>query len=504
MMTRRRSLALLLVLAAWLAAPVAAEPPATAEPPVASHDRCPACGAPTEPGAAFCTRCGRKVGAAPAGPAVQAADRPGARRSVVQLTAVHDKQLTSAFGAIVYGESVEVGSILGSAFAIAPGEFVSDAGLLNGAREVSLRSLDGRGVPARVIGMDPLIGVALLEADLKQVPPLERRRGPLRLGESLNALGFPSGGLAAHELSSSAGVVSGLHRGGQRIHPIEDYIQTDASLPAGFAGGPMIDDAGKLVGMSTALPVGRHMIMGPDIGVRWSIPLEWIERALAWIRAGRPGRPWIGIHTIAADPETRSTYSLPSEVRRVIENVFPGSPAARAGLRRGDGLLKIQGDEDLSTARVHARLLGARPDEAWSIEIARARERLTVPVTLALRPDRPRLEGADLLRFYGGFEIAPRGSSGLMVTRVLPGSEAAAEKVAPGDLLQSLLVKKDLERAERDTARWRQVKDIEGLERLLQSAYSEFDFFIGVRLRARAGEKRELYLGGILSATDAL
>src|SRR6185295_1920012 len=210
---------------------------------------CPKCGAPLEPGALFCGRCGNRLeeAAAPQG------GRSERRSAVVQVVAIIDTELTSTWGSLAYESNLRVDSILGSAFAVAPGEFVTDSGLLVGAKSVSLRLSSGRSVTASLVGSDPMIGIALLKADLAEVAFLEvRTQEPPRVGETLEALGFPSGAQASGDPVVSAGVVSGLHRGSAGIRPIEDYLQTDASLPRGLAGGPMLDSSGRVVGMSTA------------------------------------------------------------------------------------------------------------------------------------------------------------------------------------------------------------------------------------------------------------
>jgi serine protease Do len=491
-MTRRAAFAFLVLLLAGVLPCLVRADPAT----------CPSCGAPLEPGARFCTRCGARIETSGT-PAPRDGQKP--RNDAVQVVATHDKQLTSAFGAIAYGETVRVDSILGSAFAVAPGEFVTDASLLVGAREVSLRTAGGRTVPARVAGIDTMIGVGLLRADLAEISPLTLRTGGLpRLGENLTAVGYPSSRGASRELVTSTGVVSGLHRGDLRIHPVEDYLQTDATLPAGFAGGPVLDEEGRVVGMSTAWVIGSQVVLGPKTGIGVSVPAAWVERGLEWIRTGGPRRAWIGAYTVPADTETRSRYGLPAEVRRIVEQVFPGSPAAAAGLSRGDGLLTFQGEPAASLTGLHDRLLRLAPGGTATVEIQRGREVRTVTLTLAERPDRPRLSAPDALRFYGGIEIALRGGKHLVAVRVTPGAGLLGDKIVQGDELLSLLGKKDLENVERANARWRPVRTVEELEERLRMSYSDFDFFVGLRFRSRDGARREAYIWDALPATDAL
>jgi S1-C subfamily serine protease len=463
---------------------------------------CPICGASAEPDAAFCTQCGHRLEPTKTPPA----DRPGKpdpSASVVQVVAAHDKEMTSAHRAIAYGTKVHVDSMLGTGFSIAPGRIVTDSGVLAGAREINLFSASHRKIPARVVGVDHLIGVALLATDAVDIPPLATRSGePAQLGERLRVFGFPSTPGTASGLLATSGVISGLNRTEIGIHPIEDYQQTDATLASGFAGGPVVDAEGRLIGMSTSLPLGRRLLLGP-VGIALSIPLAWIERALDWIQSGQPPRPWIGMLVHRATPDLLAEYRLPAEVRSMVDQIFPDSPAGNAGLRRGDGLLRVQGVDGHDITAIQERLLSAKPGDTWQIDLLRAGERQTLTITLASRPERPRLSALDALRHYGGVEISPHGRR-LEVTRVLPRTVAARSKIRPGDVLRSVLIKKDLQHAHRANARWRSVRNVEKLEELLEYSYSETDFFVGLRFNPSDGPKRMMYLLEFLVGTDAL
>ncbi len=463
---------------------------------------CPVCREPVEPGAVFCTHCGHKLESAlPSPVAATPAVDPGA--SVVRVVAAHDKEMTSAYGAIAFGSTVRVDSMIGSGFAVAEGEFVTDSGLLTGVREVFIYDAAQRKYPARVIGVDHRIGIALLRAETEGIPPLTMRSGaPPGLGERIRAFGYPSESGTAGGLLSTSGVLSGLRRTGFGIHPIEDYQQSDATLPSGFAGGPVIDEEGRLVGMSTAMPLGRLLIFGPA-GIGLSVPVAWIERSLDWIRAGQPPRPWLGIVAMPADAERRKMYDLPSSVGVIIEEVVPGGPAERAGMRRGDGLLRVDGVEDASLTAIHERLLAARAGTSWEVDIVRAGRQSVLTLALATRPERPRLSALGALRAYGGLEVTIRKKK-LTVKQVLPKTLADFHGIVPGDVLQSVLIKKDLERADKGNARWRTVRNVEKLEEYLDYAYSDLDFFVGLRFKPADGPKRRIYLHELLISTNAL
>ncbi len=462
---------------------------------------CPNCEAPLETGAAFCVRCGYKLETV-AAPAPAA---PDPREIVVQVVTIHDTELTSTLQSLAFETNLRVDSILGSAFAIAPGEFVTESGLLVGAKEVMLRDASGRSFPARVAGSDAMIGVALLRADLPDISVLELRENkPAHAGERLTAIGFPVGLRSVGQPIASAGVVSGLHRTDARIHPIEDYFQTDASLPRGLIGGPILDARGRVVGMSTGFVWGSRVYMGPLSGIGFAIPVDLIRRSIDWIRSGSASRAWLGAYAAAAYPESRDRYGLASRVRLYVDHVFPGSPAEEAGLRRGDGLLKVQGREVTDLTSVQQDLLGISPGDPVTIEVSRGEEILALTVVASIRPERPRLSGLDALRFYGDIELAPNDDKRLVVDYVAPGSELARLDVGPGDVLLSVLSKKDWTHGARDNSRWRRVRTVDDLEARLETAYSDLDFCLGLRFRARDGRKREMLLWQVLTPTAAL
>jgi len=478
----RRGLAFGLLLIVALLAPALAAP-ATAD------AVCPYCKAPIEPGAAFCSNCGKKLEAA-ATPAAMPATAP----SVVQVVSAVDTELTSVIFSLIYESNASITSILGSAFAISPTEYVTDTNNLFGAKEVTLRARDGRSYPAKVIGRDRMIGVALLSAEVPGVAPLTVRRDQAaRIGESLVAMGYAATAQVSEPIRTG-GVISGLNRHGIGLQPIEDFLQTDASLPYGVAGGPLLDARGTVIGMST----GRI-----NRGIGFAVPAPWIGRAVDWIHDGSPQRAWLGALVVTADAENRKRYNLPPEVRLVVEQTFPGSPAGAAGLKPGDGLVSVRGIEATNLAHLHENLLGARVGEAVPVSFMRGAEKKGADITLAARPDNPRLSPLDSLRYYGGAGVEAR-DNGLVVREVVPDSIVSVRKVRVGDVLQSVMSKKDWEHGARDNSRWRSVHTLADLDERVSTAYSDIDFCLGLRFKDAKGEKHEAWVCDFLSPTGAL
>jgi len=256
--------------------------------------------------------------------------------------------------------------------------------------------------------------------------------------------------------------------------------------------------------MSTGLVFGSHVYLGPQSGIGYAVPAEWIGRSLAWIRSGASPRAWIGAYVVPADSESRARFHLPPQVKLFVDQVFPGSPAAATGLKRGDGVLKLQAEEASSLPRLQERLLATKSGDPVPVEVTRSGEILSLSPTASARPDKPRLAGIDALRFFGGLDLVPQDGDRLVVASVTPGSQLAHLKIAPGDVLQSVLSKKDWVHGAKDNSRWRSVHTVADLESRLETAYSDLDFCLGLRFRAKDGTKRELLVWEILTPTAAL
>jgi len=204
-----------------------------------------------------------------------------------------------------------------------------------------------------------------------------------------------------------------------------------------------------------------------------------------------------------ADAERRGKAGLPAQVKLIIEHVFDDSPAAAAGLRRGEGILRVDALEAAALPAIHETISKLKPGDRVTFQIARRDGTAAVPITLAARPERPRLSGIDALRLFADVHIEPRADKKLVIARIEPGTGPARRRFSPGDVLLSVLSKKDWKHGARDNSRWRSVDTIEDLETRMATAWSELDFTVGLRFRLKDGSKRELYIWEILTPTAA-
>jgi S1-C subfamily serine protease len=246
----------------------------------------------------------------------------------------------------------------GSAVAISSDGFlITSAHVVEGSRRGTASFSDGRETSFSVIGADPLSDLAVLRADGGDLHPAQLGdAAALRVGQLVVAIGNPQGFAS----SLTAGVVSGLGRSlpvGARSGPrrlVENVIQTDAALNPGNSGGALVDSAGRVVGINTAL-VG--------IGLGLAVPINDATRAIVstLIREGRVRRAQLGagVGPRPLPPAARERLGRRGAVE--LMQIVEGSAADRAGLQRGDLLIELDGEPvsdatDLQRLMVHERI----------------------------------------------------------------------------------------------------------------------------------------------------
>jgi len=268
------------------------------------------------------------------------------------LTASDDSAVLDAYSRVVSSVAERVGPAVclievqnhsrgahGSGFAISPdGLVLTNSHVVHGARRVTARFQDGKPRPARLIGEDPAIDVALLRVDASEMPYARLGRSSvLRVGQIAVAIGNPLG----FQTTVTAGVVSALGRALPSISGrlIDDVIQTDAALNPGNSGGPLLNSQGEVIGLNTAIIPGAQ-------GICFAVAVDLVRVVIGdLIRYGRVRRGYLGIGgaDIKLPREALDRFDLKEDRAVLVIRIEPESPAGRAGVRERDVIVALDG-----------------------------------------------------------------------------------------------------------------------------------------------------------------
>jgi len=249
--------------------------------------------------------------------------------------------------------------------------------VISGANDIKVMLHDGRVAHARVIGSDPDTDLAVLKIDASQLPTIAVDPDPPRVGDVVLAIGNPFG----IGQTVTMGIVSALQRQ-LSLSPYEDFIQTDAAINSGNSGGALVNARGQLVGINTAM-------LNRDVGAQgigFAIPVRTAKRVLEQIvEHGRVVRGWLGVEVgnvvVVADS------GLPGAARgATVVEVYPGGPAAQAGLQPGDILLKMGKHPIIDPADLRAQEAELAPGTKVEVSGLRTGEPFSTEVVLAQRP----------------------------------------------------------------------------------------------------------------------
>ncbi|TDP63394.1 S1C family serine protease [Roseateles toxinivorans] len=281
-------------------------------------------------------------------------------------------------------QSPQVG--LGSGVIVSTdGYLLTNNHVVAGASDIEVQLTDGRQARAELVGTDPETDVAVLKIALDKLPVISFGNVEvLQVGDAVLAIGNPFN----VGQTVTAGIVSALGRSQLGINIFENFIQTDAAINPGNSGGALVDGAGNLVGINTAI----YSRSGGSLGIGFAIPASTARQVMeALIKDGRVARGWIGVQTRDLTPEFIEAFKLPISEGVLISGVLVNAPAADAGIKPGDVVTKVAG----TTVRTQAQLLNAvaalAPNAPAVISVQRADKALELRVQVAQRP-RPQLE----------------------------------------------------------------------------------------------------------------
>ena len=265
------------------------------------------------------------------------------------------------------------------------GFIMTNSHVIEHAEQITVTLTDGRELEAKRVGADPDFDLAIIKVEaenLSSIPFADSRE--LQIGDFVLALGFPTG----MGQTVTSGIVGGLHRNNIGIEQYENFIQTDAAIYPGSSGGALVNLEGDLIGICTAFSGSGNN----NPGMGFAIPVN-MARIIAdqIVEFGDILRGSIGIITedLKLGAARDAKLSAPQS-GAVITKVESGSPAARAGLRPGDVVVRLGDRTVVSSAFLRNRMALQRIGEVAELSVLRDGKLLTVRATVAARDQRPR------------------------------------------------------------------------------------------------------------------
>ena len=311
------------------------------------------------------------------------------------------------------------------------GYILTNNHVIAGADDVKVTLTDGKSYTAKVIGADAQTDLAVIQIrapNLVALPLADSSK--LRVGDFVVAVGDPFG----LGQSATSGIVSGLQRQDLRRSGVQNYIQTDASINPGNSGGALVNLAGELVGINSMI----YSPSGASAGLGFAIPSELASEVMKQLIAhGKVERGTLGVDAQDLSPRVAAALGIKASSGALITNVLPDSPAAKAGLKPGDLVTRVNGKpvadaQDLRNAQGLATV-----GSTLALGVDRNGKPLTIDAKLTAASNQadgasldPRLAGAS-------FADAPSGNGveGVTIANVTPDSRAARNGLASGDVV---------------------------------------------------------------------
>ena len=262
----------------------------------------------------------------------------------------------------------------------AEGYLLTNNHVIDGADDIEVMLTDGRQARAKLVGTDPETDVAVLKIELDKLPTLSfGDADKLQVGDVVLAIGNPFD--VGQTVTS--GIVSALGRNKLGINTFENFIQTDAAINPGNSGGALVDAAGNLLGINTAI----YSRTGGSLGIGFAIPVTTARQVMeALIRDGQVTRGFIGIQQRDLTPEIAQTLNLPVKEGVLVTGVVQSGPASTGGLRPGDVIVSVGGAPVVNSYQLLNAVASLKPKAVAAIGVQRGEKALKVEVTVGQRP----------------------------------------------------------------------------------------------------------------------
>ena len=344
---------------------------------------------------------------------------------------------------------------LGSGVIISPdGYIITNNHVVEQGDEIRVTLFDKRSFKAKLIGADTKTDVAIVKIDAVNLYSVQwGDSDKLQVGEFVLAIGNPYG--LNHTVTM--GIISAVGRANVGIADYEDFIQTDAAINPGNSGGPLVNTKGELIGINTAI----FSRSGGYQGIGFAVPSNMARLVMdQLIQKGKVTRGWLGVTIQEITPELSQKFGLKSAKGALIGDVAKGSPAEKAGIKRGDIILEFNGKKVSDVGNLRNMVAQSKIGEQIPLTIMRSGKEYALQVTTTELPkdaseaapgNDPEdtafegLAGLNVIDLTG--EISrqlglPRDEKGVVVVRVDSGSSIEDAGMRKGDVIQEIDRKK--------------------------------------------------------------
>jgi serine protease Do len=363
------------------------------------------------------------------------------------------------------------------------GYILTNNHVVDGADEVKVALNSGKEYTARVVGKDPKSDIAVLKVEAKDLPiALQGNSDSIEVGDVVLAVGNPFG----IGQTVTTGIVSATGRASLGLD-YEDFIQTDAAINPGNSGGALVDAAGRLIGINTAI-LSRT---GGNQGIGFAIPVNLARSVMeSLIREGHVVRGFLGVSIQNVTPDLAQAFDMKEAKGALISEVMPDTPAAKAGLENGDIILEYNGKKVDDSRHLKLTVAQTAPGTKVPLKILRDGKTKELDVVVKELPASDLASGGSAveesssegLKGVGVTDLdartrqqldLPRQVQGALVTEVDPESAAYEAGLREGDLIQEIN-RKPVRNAEDAVALTKNVKDKTILLRIWSKGGSRF------------------------------
>jgi len=329
------------------------------------------------------------------------------------------------------------------------GYIVTNNHVVAGATKIIVKLHDGRKYTAKLIGTDPKTDIAIIKIEAKNLKPITiADSSKIRVGDVVLAVGNPFG------LGETVthGIISALNRTSIGLNDYENFIQTDAAINPGNSGGALVDLKGRLIGINSAI-ISRS---GGNNGIGFAIPSNMMKFVItSLVKNGKVTRGYLGVMISNIDSSKAKLYGIDHGV--LINKVEPKSAAEAAGLKPGDIIVEVDGEEVKNAGELRNKIAFKGPDAKVNIKVYRNGRYITLTAKLkALKTKKETIENIKLLE---GVTLK-EDKNKIVIDNVSPNTYPAIAGLKKGDIILRVKTVK--------TGRWVEVKSIDELKKELK------------------------------------